>query len=274
MWELDHFELEGLIIYEHHWYYVLFAGGSKCILGNKLGIYLFVIILRDKHCPLLGALCIFITVSPYIWGKRNNCQIKVWFSVNFLIFSSKNMNTVLRCKKKKKKINRNNPEKFSKLQNTSSPCRPQLWPNKLCLLHTVALISWGRFERAAGNHVELSQISRLESALLDKVDLWGGREGINHFEMKCVTERPPGFRAASEKPVGCSELWLRQLLLLRLLHRVSVLQTQFISSRPGDAWCHPSSPDSPQPHPHNTRFTQRQGLKPKKWNQWSKLILF
>lgn len=28
MWELDHFEQEGLIIYEHHWYYVLFAGGG------------------------------------------------------------------------------------------------------------------------------------------------------------------------------------------------------------------------------------------------------
>lgn len=153
MWELDHFEQEGLIIYEHNWYYVLFAGGSKCILGNKLDLNgdICSSLFWGTSTALCWVHCVY-SVSPYIWGKGNNCQIKVRFYVNFLIFFIQKYE---RCSKmqKKKKTNRNNPEKFSKLQNTSSPCRPQLWPNKLRLLHTVALISWGRFERAAGNHV-------------------------------------------------------------------------------------------------------------------------
>lgn len=67
MWELDHFEQEGLIIYEHHCYYVLFAGGSKCILGNKL--------------DLKGDIC-----SSLFWGTSTAlCWAHSVYSQRFLL---------------------------------------------------------------------------------------------------------------------------------------------------------------------------------------------
>lgn len=134
-------------------------------------------------CWLLGVLC------PLTF-RANETTAKL-IKINLLFFHRKTLTETTEGTFQSSKI-------LSPLANARE--------NKQQLLHAVVvLISCGRFVRAAWNHVSLSQIARLKSALLDHLSEGNDRR-INHFEMKCVTERPPGLRAASEEAVGCSEL--------------------------------------------------------------------
>lgn len=125
----------------------------------------------QRHCPLLAVKCTL--PFPLSFGANKNAKLK---------------------KKKQHKKNWSfHQQTLTETTRGTFHCSKILSPlanareNKLQSLYAVVLISCGGFERVAWNHVSLSQISRLKSALLDHLSEGNDRR-INHFGMKWVTD--------------------------------------------------------------------------------------